>query len=456
MLFQRLLIKVMIVNRAKISINYVKSELYKINQNIIINSPECNSAREKMELECVIDGYIWFAPWYTLKIGTGCPKCGGRVSPSIDDIKIELKEINKNILILSDSHKNSSTKLKCECLIDNHIWYAKWGNLKHGYGCPKCAGRVLKDIREIKNEIYKITNIIEIKTEKINKNTDKILCRCLIDGHEWSATYGNLKNGQGCPRCANNIKKTYDKAVEDVYFINKNIEIISKKYDGHNTPVECSCKKCGNVWNTRWSSLMSGTSCPLCANNMVSEKQRLGVAFIREELKKMNKGIFLLSEEYINSITKMKFKCDKHDTVWETSWGVLKNGVGCPICVSNVRHGKGSYSIKMAERNKSEWLSIKSQLYFIKCFNESEVFYKIGITTYNVKIRFKGIQMPYNYEVLSVFELNLYDAIYCESEIIKNNKCLKYIPKIKFGGYNECFSQMDISELNNVIHKERS
>lgn len=52
------------------------------------------------------------------------------------------------------------------------------------------------------------------------------------------------------------------------------------------------------------------------------------------------------------------------------------------------------------------------------------------------------------YEILELFESD--DGKYIstlEDKLLKENKEYKYLPKIKFGGYSECFSKYNISQL---------
>lgn len=61
--------------------------------------------------------------------------------------------------------------------------------------------------------------------------------------------------------------------------------------------------------------------------------------------------------------------------------------------------------------------------------------------------------MPYTYEIIK--EIKNIPIIICilEKELQKQNKKFKYIPKIKFNGINECFSQIDLKLVNKVINE---
>lgn len=97
--------------------------------------------------------------------------------------------------------------------------------------------------------------------------------------------------------------------------------------------------------------------------------------------------------------------------------------------------GTGNYNITLAERYKEEWLNIPIFLYKLKTVDfNGKTFYKYGLTK-NLKNRLYTI--PYNMEVIELHEMNKYDAVYKEKELLE--KVTKYKPLTKFGGYTECF-----------------
>lgn len=114
-------------------------------------------------------------------------------------------------------------------------------------------------------------------------------------------------------------------------------------------------------------------------------------------------------------------------------------GGGCLRC--SREESDGGFNPTIAERKKYEWLNKSAKVYTIKCWNDEEEFYKIGITTTSIKTRFKNSYMPYNYEVVDIIETNLYDAVYLERKMHGENKN-SYIPKIYFKGYTECFGSL--------------
>jgi len=130
-------------------------ELYE-NENRLILDCEVrevgNKKRKRIYIKyrCLIDGYEDWMQIDSIKRGSGCKKCGRHLTGkklklTLEEIKERLKYININIEILSDKYTNANSKLKCKCLIDNHIWAPTWSNLSIGQGCPVCGGRILHD-----------------------------------------------------------------------------------------------------------------------------------------------------------------------------------------------------------------------------------------------------------------------------------------------------------------------
>jgi len=82
------------------------------------------------------------------------------------------------------------------------------------------------------------------------------------------------------------------------------------------------------------------------------------------------------------------------------------------------------------------------RLYLIKCFNESETFFKAGITRDRLNKRYSSKtgnspSMPYSYEVIFDKIIDHSLAIHIEEHLHNNYK--KYVPMLQFGGHKECY-----------------
>lgn len=178
----------------------------------------------------------------------------------------EMKNINPNIEILGQ-YKNFTTKIKCKCLIDGHIWNVKPADILSGRGCPECAkNRKSKKFRKTHEKFMKEVENINPNIEILEKYKDavtKIKCRCLVDGYIWEVRPANILSGRGCPKCGGKINRTHEEFVNKVKSINPNVEILGK-YKNVKTKVKCKCLIDGYIWEATPNNLFSGKGCPKC------------------------------------------------------------------------------------------------------------------------------------------------------------------------------------------------
>jgi len=143
---------------------------------------------------------------------------------------------------------------------------------------------------------------------------------------------------------------------------------------------------------------------------------------------------------YINNNTKVIITCPLHGDFTQLPTNHLA-GQGCPEC------GKESARLKWAENgfSRTSWIAYcknnnkQARLYVIKCYNNNEIFIKIGITTKEISKRFWKTNMPYKYNILFE-EINTPEIIYDKEKSYHIRfKKYKYIPMLDFDGYRECF-----------------
>lgn len=168
--------------------------------------------KSKAVCKCLLDGYEWSASVDSLvNHGSGCPQCGGKRRWTADERIAQINEKpNIEFVRWEGEYKTKRSKAVCRCLIDGYEWSAIVNDLVNaGKGCPQCAGKIRWTASERIAQINEKPNIQFIRWEGGYKGAhSKAVCRCLIDGYEWSATASNLVNlGRGCPACA---KSGYD------------------------------------------------------------------------------------------------------------------------------------------------------------------------------------------------------------------------------------------------------
>ena len=154
------------------------------------------------------------------------------------------------------------------------------------------------------------------------------------EGHQIEMCWTVFKRGGSCVKCF------HDSMRIDIEFIRAEFKkegyiLLTTVYINNDQKLEYICPM-GHRGSTSWSNWSSKASnrCGICANNI-----KLTIEFIREEFAK--EGYVLLSTEYINNRTKLKYRC-KHGHTHYTTWGDWVDGCRCPTCWSESIIGPGN------------------------------------------------------------------------------------------------------------------
>lgn len=326
-----------------------------------------------------------------------------------------------------------------------------------GDGCPKCGGSVRLTTKEfIKRSIQKHGNRFSYKNSVYVNQKTKIEIICKIHGSFWQAPHSHM-SGATCLKCSDEERKftkrkTNDEFIADAinrhgdkYTYPKTVYVSSHDY------VVVTCKKHGD-FKINANSLIMGCGCKFCAIEENSNNLRSNIDEFKEKAKLIHGHAYDYSEcIYTDCKTKMKIRCKKHDHFFYQDANHHLSRGGCPICrIENTGWTRSKF-INHCRRTG------KAKLYVIKCFSNGEDFFKVGITSRTLNRRFSkfskktsGTYIPYDFN--SVFEVDadaekVWDL---EKEIHRKLKPFKYMPRKKFGGYTECFSNIS-KEVEEIL-----
>jgi hypothetical protein len=240
------------------------------------------------------------------------------------------------------------------------------------------------------------------------------------------------------------VKKTFDEWVDGFKKYHGDLFEYKRVFRKNNRSyVTFFCKKHRLEFTQRTENLLGnkGNCCINCAKEAVSKKKRIGAKGFHK------KAVLTHGDKYDYSMVKGNVSWRSRVDIICPDHGVFKQLVrdhigvqasGCPDCYRDVR---GNYWIK------DKWVSICNErdatLYFLRCFDENENFYKVGITVNKIKERFAGNTIPYNYEVL--LEIKDSPEIIHDLESFYKKKLNKYRykPKKVFAGSKyECFTKI--------------
>lgn len=136
--------------------------------------------------------------------------------------------------------------------------------------CLECNRIIQSTItRQDVNSILKHPKFDEEKIEILGEyvgSEKKILCICNYCNHQWYVTPNKLKQGRGCPMCANQTRsvKPLSEAKNDLAQKYPTIKIVGNYINTH-TPADFKCLACDTIWTTTFQSIYYGNSgCPLC------------------------------------------------------------------------------------------------------------------------------------------------------------------------------------------------
>lgn len=143
---------------------------------------------------------------------------------------------------------------------------------------------------------------------------------------------------------------------------------------------------------------------------------------------------------YKDSHSKIIIECPIHGEFIQKPYSHL-NGRGCYKCHLETSVGWKWETWEIKSKNSIYFDSFK--VYIIKCWDKDEFFYKIGRTFTTIERRFRdNMRLPYNYEIVKIYDGTAKDMVLLENKFKKQNKSYKYIPKTKFKGFTECYKKI--------------
>jgi hypothetical protein len=280
--------------------------------------------------------------------------------------------------------------------------------------------------------------------------------------------HGEFKQNPSSHLCGRGCKKCSFTNVNTDIFVNKTKLVHGDKYDYSKviykeakSKIKILCSLHGE-FEQKPNTHLNGSGCKKCYFEKQSKIQRSSTNIFVNKAKLLHGDKYDYSKvDYIKNNIPVKIICPEHGEFNQQPHHHLKK-CGCPKC-GNIRIGL--YGINNSRGwSLTKWIEkinkngkLKPKLYFIKCFNSNEIFYKIGITTRTINQRFcNKTLMPYTFEIIKEYD-NDGDKIFkLEIELKKKYSSFRYTPKIKFSGMGECFNLNDeqiLEIINNNFYE---
>ena len=290
----------------------------------------------------------------------------------------------------------------------------------------------------------------------------KTIIKCNNHNLEFEQVPSNHLNGNGgCRLCQKELAiKTNECFIEEVTKKHNGFYNYDKvDYIGAHKKVIVTCPIHGD-FETKPNDHIKGDGCFECGKIRRADKNRYTNEKFIQKAKKIHNNKYNYSLcNYYDSDSIVTIICKLHGNFNIRASQHLSK-YGCQKCGQEKR-------VEKQKENPTGWnlTSWKShgeiskefesyKCYIIRCWNEEEEFYKIGRTFKNIHKRFKcESDIPYNYEVIYLFEGKAEDAYYSEVNLKRTYKPLKYVPSKNFGGRYECFTtELPIEEIISYLN----
>lgn len=329
-----------------------------------------------------------------------------------EEYVVELAIKNPNIEVV-ERYINVATPILHKCRIDGYTWSIRPNNILNGNGCPMCSGNIKKTHIEYAEEVAHINPNIEVIGIYKNAKT-AILHRCKLDNYGWLAKPNNILAGKGCPKCSGTMKKSHDEYIKNVLNISPHIEVIGQYVDAK-TPIMHKCKNHNITWEVTPSNVLQGGGCPMCGGEKTGDKLRKSHEQYVNELKELNKNVLVLGT-YVNANTPILHKCLIDGNEWFAAPTNMLFGYGCPQC----NESKGEKDIrKWLESRK---IDFEQQKKFADCCDKKPLPFDFYLPTYNVAIEYDGGQ---HYKPIPFFGGDKSFQTRVKHDRIKDDYCLK-------------------------------
>jgi hypothetical protein len=218
------------------------------------------------------------------------------VKYTIEDLK--LFATNKNSKCLDVVYINSGTRYTWICE-KNHEFKLAWYEALRGTWCKKCSFIERSNCLENLREKAKHNNGQCLSLVYTNKDS-KYEWKC-SEGHTWFAKWGEIKRGKWCKTCSG-VEKIPDNIIDQFLDSLSNLKVIELIKNGNQSYIKFECQN-QHVTETTYKALKKYPYCKYC------KKKYRTLEDIQKIAKESN--IEVLSKEYINTKTKLDFKCSK-------------------------------------------------------------------------------------------------------------------------------------------------
>lgn len=274
----------------------------------------------------------------------------------------------------------------------------------------------------------------------------KVIILCKTCNKEFEQIPNNhISHKNGCPNCFGKNRLTTKEFIRRAKLVHGDRYNYSKtQYFNNRSKVVIVCSKHGEFWQVA-DNHMKGVGCGKCANETRNDNARQPFSWFLEKANKKHNNKYQYDELSYTSVNgKVRVYCELHGWFEQNAKSHLYIGHGCRQCgFLNSGFNRSSFKERC---NQHKGIG---RLYVIKCFDDNEIFYKVGITSRTVKVRYAAYsKLPYKF--VELFNIDgepqfIYDLEVRLHSLLKKHH---YQPLKEFkGSVYECFSHIPKSVI---------
>lgn len=217
-----------------------------------------------------------------------------------------------------------------------------------------------------------------------------------------------------------------------------NIVIDDSTFISLNQPAKFYCKTHNIEFTKKAVKVLESKGCKYCAKEHMSQIKRLSTEEAIKKFVNVHGDTYDYSKvDYVNIRTPVEIICKIHGSYFQKPAAHLV-GCGCQIC--NKQGWKTSDWVSFCKFKNRDLT-----FYMVKLFDSDEKFVKVGITSRSLEDRM--YEIPYNFEMIFTMKGCPKILAQVDKEVLAMFKQYKYVPKLAFGGMNECLSPVFLEEL---------
>lgn len=292
-----------------------------------LKSEKYTNSKTKLEFQCSC-GEVFTRTFDTFRRNKSyrCGQCIGKITWDFERVKNYVENEDPNgCSLLSETYINNRTPLKFRCKcgspFSKNFDYFRSSEVN---SCEECSGIIRWDIDKVKYfvevESQSGCKLISKTFKNVMTNLD-FKCKC---GTNFSRNFNSFKDKKlyECEKCNSYIRWDINKVRQFVENeSNSACKLISTKYINMHSILDFQCS-CGEKFSRNFNNFISYKAyrCEACNNytNWDIDKLR---RYVEVE---SNSGCKLISKEYVNTTSNMRFECHCGNP-FERAFTVFKN-----------------------------------------------------------------------------------------------------------------------------------